>query len=96
MPSPKGRSWTEAFYHSAAEWWGGSWYGGANLKPRLEFVERFVGKPPKSLLELGAATGETAAFLAAAGYRITPVDISDANYRLLLKTQQKYQGVTAI
>ncbi len=67
-----------------------------NLKPRLEFVERFVGKPPKSLLELVAGTGETAAFLAAAGCRITAVDSSDANYRLLLKTQQKYQGVTAI
>ncbi len=90
------RSWVKAFYDSAAAWWGESWYEGENLKPRLALVERFAGKPPKRLLELGAGTGETAAFLAAAGYPVTAVDISDRNYELLSKIERECPGVTAV
>jgi SAM-dependent methyltransferase len=90
------RSWVTAFYDSAVEWWGDSWYEGENLKPRLEQVERFAGKAPRNLLELGAGTGETAAFLAAAGYRITAVDISKRNYALLSRIGRQYPGVTAL
>ncbi len=90
------RTWVKEFYDSAAVWWGESWYDGENLRPRLEKVERFVGKTPKSLLELGAGTGETMAFLAAAGYRVTAVDISDRNFALLAKVAERYPGVRAI
>ncbi len=90
------RNWVKAFYDSAAEWWGESWYDGENLPYRLDRVEHFVGPAPKNLLELGAGTGETAAFLAAAGYRVTALDISEKNYVLLCTIARKYPGVTAI
>lgn len=90
------RSWITEFYDSAAEWWGYSWYEGENLKPRLEQVARFAGQAPKNLLELGAGTGETASFLAAAGYTVTAVDISERNYALLSKVAAQCSGVTAL
>lgn len=89
------RSWVTEFYDSAAEWWGYSWYEGENLRPRLAKVQRFVGAAPKSLLELGAGTGETAAYLAAAGYTVTAVDISAKNYALLAEVAARWPGVTA-
>ena len=90
------RSWVTAFFDSAVEWWGESWYEGENLQTRLEQVERFSGKAPRSLLELGAGTGETAAFLAAAGYQVTAVDIGEKNFALLSKLDKQYPGVTAL
>jgi SAM-dependent methyltransferase len=90
------RGWIRAFYDSAAGWWGESWYDGENLPERLARVERFVGAPPKNLLELGAGTGETAAFLAAAGYRITALDLSEKNYTLLCRISEEYPAVTAV
>jgi SAM-dependent methyltransferase len=90
------REWVKAFYDSAAEWWGESWYEGENLKPRLEMVERLIGKAPKKLLELGAGTGETSAFLAAAGYSITAVDLSAKNFDLLAAVSKKYLNVTPV
>lgn len=90
------RSWVKEFYDSAADWWGESWYEGENLAPRLAQVEKYVGSPPKTLLELGAGTGETAGFLAAAGYDITAVDLSEKNFSLLQKVSKKTPRVTAI
>ena len=90
------RSWVKEFYDSAADWWGESWYEGENLAPRLAQVEKYIGKPPKTLLELGAGTGETAGFLAAAGYDITAVDLSDKNFSLLQKACKTTPRVTAI
>lgn len=90
------RNWVRAFYNSAAEWWGESWYDGDNLPYRLARVEHYVGPAPKNLLELGAGTGETAAFLAAAGYRVTALDISEKNYVLLCRIAEKFSRVTAI
>jgi SAM-dependent methyltransferase len=90
------RNWVKAFYDSAAEWWGESWYDGENLPYRLARVEHYVGPAPKNLLELGAGTGETAAFLAAAGYQVTALDISEKNYALLCRIAGKFSGVTAI
>ena len=90
------RLWVKEFYDSAAEWWGDSWYEGENLKPRLAQVELFAGKAPKNLLELGAGTGETAAFLAAAGYTVTAVDISEKNYALLSKVAKQCPGITPL
>lgn len=88
------RNWVKDFYDSAAAWWGESWYEGENLKPRLDMVERLVGKAPKALLELGAGTGETSAFLAAAGYQITAVDLSAKNFEMLSEVAKKYPAVT--
>jgi SAM-dependent methyltransferase len=90
------RTWVKEFYDSAADWWGFSWYEGENLQPRQEMVERYAGKAPKSLLELGAGTGETAAFLAAAGYKVTAVDLSQKNYESLCRVGEKYPGVTPL
>lgn len=90
------RSWVTEFYDAAAEWWGYSWYEGKNLRPRLEKVQRFTGAAPKNLLELGAGTGETAAYLAAAGYTVTAVDISEKNYVLLTEVADRYPSVTPI
>lgn len=81
------RSWVTEFYDSAAEWWGYSWYEGENLGSRLAKVQRFAGAAPKNLLELGAGTGETAAYLAAAGYTVTAVDISAKNFALLSRSR---------
>ncbi len=85
-----------AFYDSAVKWWGESWYEGTNLKPRLERVRRFAGDPPKRILDLGAGTGETAAFLAADGYQVTAVDLGNSNYELLCAIQGRFPGFTAI
>jgi SAM-dependent methyltransferase len=90
------RSWVEAFYDSAADWWGESWYEGENLQPRLKRVERWAGQAPKRLLELGAGTGETAAFLAAAGYQATAVDISHKNFAFLAAAAQKCPNLTPV
>jgi SAM-dependent methyltransferase len=90
------RKWVKDFYDSAAEWWGESWYEGENLQPRLSLVERLIGKAPRRLLELGAGTGETAGFLAAAGYSITAVDLSARNFKLLTEVSKKYPGVIPI
>lgn len=90
------RSWVKAFYDSAAEWWGESWYEGENLKSRLGQVEHFAGKAPRNLLDLGAGTGETAAFLAAAGYTVTAVDISAKNYELLSRIAKQHPRLTAL
>lgn len=89
-------AWVKEFYDAAAGWWGESWYEGENLKPRLEQVEHFAGKAPKKLLELGAGTGETAGYLAAAGYSITAIDISAQNYSLLCKIACQYPSLTAL
>lgn len=89
-------SWVTEFFDSAVEWWGESWYEGENLKSRLEQVEHFVGKAPQNLLELGAGTGETAAFLAAAGYAVTAIDISERNFTLLSRIANQYPSVTAL
>lgn len=56
------------------------------------WVEHFVGPAQKNLLELGAGTGETAAFLAAAGYRVTAFDISEKNYAFLCRIAEKISG----
>jgi SAM-dependent methyltransferase len=88
------RTWVKEFYDSAADWWGFSWYEGENLQARLAMVEQYAGKAPKNLLELGAGTGETAAFLAAAGYTITAVDLSQKNHESLCRVAEKYPGVT--
>lgn len=90
------QSWVSAFYDSAAEWWGESWYEGENLEPRLDLVKRLAGKPPKNLLELGAGTGETAAYLAAAGYSITAVDLSENNYAFIKRAAEIFPTVTAV
>lgn len=90
------RSWITGFYDSAVEWWGESWYEGENLQRRLGQVARFAGEAPRNLLELGAGTGETAAFLAAAGYTVTAVDISEGNYALLTRVAAQCPGVTAL
>ncbi|MDX9954278.1 MAG: class I SAM-dependent methyltransferase [Anaerolineae bacterium] len=90
------RTWIKEFYDAAAEWWGFSWYEGENLQPRLERVERFAGSPPKRLLELAAGTGETAAFLAAAGYAVTALDLSAKNYELMSQVAAKYPLLTAL
>jgi SAM-dependent methyltransferase len=90
------RSWINAFYDSAAEWWGESWYEGENLEPRLDQVKRLAGEPPKRLLELGAGTGETAAYIAAAGYAVTAVDLREKNYAFIKKVSSRYPDVTAI
>lgn len=95
-PTIEDHNWIREFYNSAAEWWGYSWYEGENLQPRLERVQRYVGPPPKTLLELGAGTGETAAFLAAAGYPITAVELSDNNFALLAHAAQKVPHLTPI
>jgi SAM-dependent methyltransferase len=93
---PSDREWVKDFYESAADWWGESWYDGENLKPRLSHVERFAGRPPKNLLELGAGTGETAAFLAAAGYRVTAVDISEKNFQFLKEVEKKNPNISSV
>jgi len=90
------RTWIQEFYDAAADWWGFSWYEGENLQPRLERVKRFAGPPPKRLLELAAGTGETAAFLAAAGYAVTALDLSVKNYELMSQVAQKYPLLTAL
>jgi len=63
---------------------------------RLALVERFAGRAPKALLELGAGTGETATFLATAGCRVTALDISEKNFAPLCRIAEIYPAVTAI
>ncbi len=41
-------------------------------------------------------TGDTAVYLAAAGYQVTALDISEKNYALLCRIAEKFSGVTAI
>jgi hypothetical protein len=47
-------------------------------------VERFSCRSPRSLLDVGAGTGETAAFLTAAGNAMAVMDMSRKIYLQLL------------
>lgn len=62
------RDWIKAFYDSAVEWWGDSWYDGENLQGRLELVQSYGSQTDKRILELGAGIGETAEYLCTHGY----------------------------
>ncbi len=91
---PHKRDWINSFYDSAVTWWGESWYDGENLQARLDLIQKFSHPHQKQILELGAGTGETAAFLCQHGYQVTAVDLSQKNIELLLKYQQKLPGLT--
>lgn len=77
--------WVSSFFTSAVEWWGESWYEGENLEPRLELVKRYAPQGGTAILELGAGTGETAAYLCDHGYSVTAVDLCEANIALIEK-----------
>lgn len=80
--------WIEAFYESAVEWWGASWYNGENLKGRLELIQQYGDQDDKRILELGAGTGETASYLCDRGYSVTAVDICKRNIELMREMQK--------
>lgn len=75
--------WIKAFYESAIEWWGESWYDGENLKERLELVQHYGNHDDKRILELGAGTGETAVYLCDRGYSVLAVDVCKKNVELM-------------
>lgn len=82
-----------AFYEAAAGWWGESWYDGENLQARLDLVERYgfadTGRrQAEEILELGAGTGETAAFLCDHGYSVVAVELCRRNIELLQRFQR--------
>lgn len=77
--------WISSSFSAAVEWWGESWYEGENLEPRLALVKRYASEGGTAILELGAGTGETAAYLCDHGYSVTAVDLCEANIALLEK-----------
>ncbi|MEE4193851.1 MAG: class I SAM-dependent methyltransferase [Anaerolineae bacterium] len=82
---PGKTDWIRSFYESAVQWWGESWYDGENLQERLHRLNACVPEGRRTILELGAGTGETALFLAEHGYTVTAVDLSPANIALIQK-----------
>lgn len=94
--NPDKRDWINSFYDSAVTWWGESWYDGENLKTRLDMIQKYSSPHQKQILELGAGTGETAAFLCERGYFVTAVDLSPKNIELLLKIQQTVSNFAVV
>lgn len=88
--------WKKDFYASAAAWWGESWYGGENLPGRLALVQQFARPQDHRLLELGAGTGETAAYLCDHGFVVTAVDLCRENVALIQATAQTRPGLRAV
>lgn len=88
--------WIKSFYNSAAAWWGTSWYQGENLQGRLEVIQQYGSQSDKRILELGAGTGETAAYLCDQGYSVTAVDISKRNIELMYEMKPKRPSLRVI
>jgi methylase of polypeptide subunit release factors len=84
--------WIRDFYTQAAVWWGADPQAPTVHKARLETVERLCGAGPKTILDLGAGPGVTAAALADAGHDVVAVELSPARAdfaRELAKSQRK-------
>ncbi|MEW5872283.1 MAG: class I SAM-dependent methyltransferase [Chloroflexota bacterium] len=88
--------WIKAFYASAVEWWGESWYDGENLKARLQIIQQYGSQEDQRILELGAGTGETAAYLCEHGYSVVAVDICRKNVELINAMRAKRPSLSAI
>lgn len=76
----------------------GKWWGQAEGKiteddyERVEIIKRLAGLPPKRILELGSAYGNTAAVCAEAGYNLTGVEYSERIDFSKEYEQKKYNG----
>lgn len=84
--------WIKDFYNQAGIWWGADPQAPSVHKTRVETVERLCGAGSKTILELGAGPGATAAALADAGHHVTAVELSPirADFaRELAKTPRK-------
>jgi SAM-dependent methyltransferase len=68
--------WIKDFYNQAGVWWGADPQAPSVHKTRVETVARLCGTGAKTILELGAGPGATAAALAAAGHAVTAVELS--------------------
>jgi SAM-dependent methyltransferase len=88
--------WIKSFYDSAADWWGTSWYNGENLEERLQTIREYGNRDDKRILELGAGTGETAAYLCDHGYSVTAVDISKRNIELMHEMKKKRPSLRVV
>jgi SAM-dependent methyltransferase len=69
-------AWVADFYDQTGIWWGASADDDAENARRVARVARFAGPPPRRVLDLGTATGRTAAALADAGYDVLGIDLS--------------------
>ncbi|MDD3627324.1 MAG: class I SAM-dependent methyltransferase [bacterium] len=94
--NPENKEWIKKFYDSAVDWWGESWYDGENLKGRLELIRKYIKNKSAGILELGAGTGETAAYLAENGYKITAVELSRKNIGLIKKYSETRKNLLPI
>lgn len=74
--------WIKDFYDQAGVWWGADPQAPTVHKARVETIERLCGIGPKTILDLGAGPGATAAAFADAGHDVTAVELSPvrANY----------------
>lgn len=68
--------WIKDFYNQAGVWWGADPQAPSVHKTRVETVARLCGAGAKTILELGAGPGATAAALADAGHAVTAVELS--------------------
>jgi SAM-dependent methyltransferase len=70
--------WIKDFYDQAGVWWGADPQAPSVHIGRVETIERLCGAGSKTILDLGAGPGATAAALADAGHLVTAVELSPA------------------
>lgn len=81
------------FYSVTGKWWGqAEGKITADDYERAEIIRRLAGLPPKRILELGSAYGNTAAVCAEAGYDITGVEYSERIEFAREYEVKKYRG----
>ena len=68
--------WIKDFYNQAGIWWGADPQAPSVHKARVETVARLCGPGAKTILDLGAGPGATAAALADACHAVTAVELS--------------------
>ena len=83
--------WVKDFYTQAGIWWGDDPQAEGTHAERAAIIERLCGSGKKHILDLGAGSGRTAAYLADLGHDVVAIEINptDAEYAKGLLTKER-------
>jgi SAM-dependent methyltransferase len=80
--------WIKDFYDCAVTWWGADPQAEGVHAARAKTIERLCGAGTKTILELGAGPGATAATLADLGHRVVAIELSSRRAQLARELAQ--------
>ncbi len=73
------------FYTQASIWWGDDPQESGTHMKRVELLHRLCGRGPWKILELGCASGHSAAAMADYGHDVTGVEFNPVDYKSATK-----------